>query len=298
MQPEFASNYLRCPSCDRDRTLRLLAHESDQREVRKGTLWCSACAAEFPIERGVGHLLLDPPEHVVREAAGLDRFADCMRADGWDREKIRRLPNLDDGYWYVQAQSIKQLLAIVDFEPGQSLVDVGSNTCWASNHFAVRGLDVIALDISTAEMQGLYTSDYFIGDDTSYFERVLGSMYDMPIASAALDYVFCCEVLHHNDSATLHRTFKEAFRVLKPGGQMLIVNETLKTIRDPVGVHTEGVEQFEGYEHAFWALRYRAEATSAGFLTRIVEPSLPRVLQRTIKLATAAAPRTTVAGTF
>ena len=217
--------------------------------------------------------MLRPPEHIVREAAGLDRFADYMRADGWDRETIRRLPNLENGYWYVQSKSLEQLLAAVDFVPGQSLIDVGSNTCWASNQFAIRGLHVIALDISTAEMQGLYTSDYFIDDDTSYFERVVGSMYEMPIASSALDYVFCCEVLHHNDSTTLGRTFKEAFRVLKPGGKMLIVNETIKTVRDPIGVHTEGVEQFEGYEHAFWALRYRAEATRAGFFTRMVEPS-------------------------
>jgi SAM-dependent methyltransferase len=95
----------------------------------------------------------------------------------------------------------------------------------------------------------------------------------MPLASSSLDYVFCCEVLHHNDDASLRRTFKEAFRVLKPGGKLLVVNETIKTVRDPVGVHVEGVEQFEGYEHAFWASRYRWEATRAGFLTRVLEPS-------------------------
>jgi SAM-dependent methyltransferase len=195
-----------------------------------------------------------------------------MRASGWDREKIRRLPYLDDGYWYVQATTMNQLLATVHFQPGEWILDVGSNTCWAANHFAIRGLRAIALDISTAEMQGLYTSDYFIEEGTSYFERVLGSMYDMPLASGSLDYVFCCEVLHHNDESSLRRTFQEAFRVLKPGGKLLLVNETLKTLKDPVGVHTEGVEEFEGYEHAFWALRYRWEAIRAGFRTRLLEP--------------------------
>ena len=195
-----------------------------------------------------------------------------MREQGWDREKIRRLPNIDDGYWYVQGTSIHQLRTTVPFQPGQSLLDVGSNTCWASNYFAQLGLQVIALDIATAELQGLYTSDYFIEDGTSYFERVLGSMADMPLASNSLDYVYCCEVLHHNDTASLRRTFAEIFRVLKPGGKLLVVNETLKTRHDPVGVHTEGVEQFEGYEHAHWALRYRGEATRAGFSTRLLEP--------------------------
>jgi hypothetical protein len=51
-----------------------------------------------------------------------------------------------------------------------------------------------------------------------------------------------------------------------------MVNETLKTLRDPSGVHTEGVEQYEGYEHAHWALRYRWEATRAGFFTEVAEP--------------------------
>jgi SAM-dependent methyltransferase len=253
--------------------MRLLAVQSDPREVREGTLRCTACGKEFPVHRGVGHLLVDPPEHVAREAAGLQRFADHMRADGWDRERVRQLPDIQDGYWYVQGASIRQLLTTVSFQPGQTLLDVGSNTCWASNYFAVRGLRVVALDISTPELQGLYTSDYFIEDGTSYFERVLASMYDMPIASESLDYVYCCEVLHHNDSDSLRRTFQEAFRVLKPGGKMLVVNETLKTKRDPIGVHAEAVAQFEGYEHAHWAYQYRAAAIRAGFRTRLLEPS-------------------------
>jgi SAM-dependent methyltransferase/uncharacterized protein YbaR (Trm112 family) len=273
MLTSFAPQFLRCPACRRDQTVRLQASKSDEREVREGTLTCSACGASFPLERGVGHLMPDPPKHVSREAAGLGRFADYMRADGWDRETIRSLPDHDDGYWYVQGASIRQLLATIPFRPGDWLLDIGSNTCWASNYFARHDLRVIALDISLWEMQGLYTSDYFIDDGTSYFERVLGSMNDMPIASGTLDYVFACEVLHHNDTDGLRRTFEEAYRVLKPGGRMLIVNETLKTIHDPVGVHTEAVEQFEGYEHAHWATQYRWAAIRAGFSTRLLEPS-------------------------
>jgi SAM-dependent methyltransferase/uncharacterized protein YbaR (Trm112 family) len=273
VRAEFAPEHLRCPVCRRDRTLSLRADESDSREVREGVLTCAACGAQEPVHRGVAHLLVGAPDHVEREAAGLERFAELMRDQGWDRERVRQLPDIDDGYWYVQGASIKQLLATIPFAPGQSLLDVGSNTCWASNIFAMHGLRVTALDIATAEMQGLYTADYFIEDDTSYFERVLGSMYDMPIASKSLDYVYCCEVLHHNDNESLRRTFRECFRVLKPGGKLLVVNETLKTKRDTVGVHAEAVAQFEGYEHAHWALQYRGEAIRAGFSTRLIEPS-------------------------
>lgn len=272
MREAFAAEMLRCPVCRRERTLRLSADSADEREVREGTLVCAACNAHHRVHRGVGELLVDPPEHVAREAAGLEHFAELMRSDGWTPDKIRSLPYIDDGYWFVQAASIEWLLATIDFSPGEWLLDIGSNTCWASNMFARRGCNVVALDISLWEMQGLWSADYFIEPGLSYFERLLGSMNDMPIASGSLDYVYACEVLHHNDPAGLRRTFEEAFRVLRPGGRMLIINETLKTRRDPDGVHTEGVEQFEGYEHAHWALRYRWEASRAGFATRVTEP--------------------------
>jgi SAM-dependent methyltransferase len=272
MKPEFAA-HLRCPACGRDGTLRLAAEQSDEREIREGTLTCSVCGATQSVHRGVGELMVGAPDHVGREAAGLERFAEMMRNDGWTPERIRALPDIDDGYWYVQGKSIRQLWDTVDFAPREWLLDIGSNTCWASNFFASRGLNVIALDISLWEMQGLWTADYFIEDGTSYFERVLGSMNEMPIASDSLDYVYACEVLHHNDPRGLLRTFEEAYRVLKPGGQMLVVNETLKTWHDPVGVHIDAVAQFEGYEHAHWAFQYRAAAMRAGFATRLIEPS-------------------------
>jgi SAM-dependent methyltransferase len=235
-------------------------------------LHCEACATEFALHRGVPELLHNPPAHVIAEAAGLERFAEQMRLEGWDRELVRRLPDLEHGYWYVQSRSMHQLLTTVPFTAGESLLDVGSNTCWATNHFAERGLEAIAMDIATPELQGLYTSDWFIEDGSVFFERVLGSMEAIPLASSSVDYVYCCQVLHHNDLAGLRRTFAEFFRVLRPGGRVLIVNETLKTLRDPRGVHDEGVEQFEGYEHAHWAARYRWEATRAGFFTEVTEP--------------------------
>jgi SAM-dependent methyltransferase len=271
MKPGFAEA-LRCPACRREHALRLHSTAGDGREVREGTLRCRRCGTEFAVRRGVPELLYRPPAHVLAEAAGLERFAERMRATGWDRDFIRRLPLVDHGYWYVQARSMHQLLTTIPFQPGQSILDVGSNTCWAANHFAERGLRAVALDITTAELQGLYTADYFLEGGDVFFERVLGSMDAIPLASSSVDYVYCCEVLHHNDEDSLRRTMTEIFRVLRPGGRLLMVNETLKTLRDPHGVHVEDVAQFEGYEHAHWAWQYRWAATRAGFYTDVTEP--------------------------
>ena len=271
MKAKFVEQ-LRCPACRRDHSLELRAAASDEREVREGSLRCSACTTEFVVRRGVPELLRDPAPYIRKEVAGLERFAEQMRLEGWDREMVRKLPYLESGYWYVQARSMYQLLSTIPFWPRQTILDVGSNTCWAANHFAERGLRAIALDIATAELQGLYTAEYFIEDGGVFFERVLGSMDAIPLASSSVDYVYCCEVLHHNDPAGLRRTFAEAFRVLRPGGRLLMVNETLKTLRDPSGIHLHGVEQYEGNEHAHWAMRYRWEATRAGFFTEVTEP--------------------------
>jgi SAM-dependent methyltransferase len=252
--------------------LQLHAQANDAYEVREGSLYCRACSTEFAVHRGVPELLYNAPAHILAEAAGLERFAEEMRRDGWDREMVRMLPNLENGYWYVQSRSMHQLLTTIPFQPGQTILDIGSNTCWASNHFAERGLCSVALDIATVELQGLYTADWFIDDGHVFFERVLGSMDAIPLASGSVDYVYCCQVLHHNDRNSLRRTFEEIFRVLRPGGRLLMVNETLKTVRDPDGVHDEGVQEYEGYEHAHWAMRYRWEATRAGLLTEIAEP--------------------------
>jgi SAM-dependent methyltransferase/uncharacterized protein YbaR (Trm112 family) len=271
VKPEFAGQ-LRCPACKRQGTLELCVDASDEHEVREGFLRCRACTSEFAVRRGVPELLYEPPQHMLAEAAGLERFADHMSEAGWDRELVRRLPDIEHGYWYVQSRSMHQLLTTVPFIAGQSVLDVGSNTCWASNHFAERGLQAIAIDIATPELQGLYTADWFIDDGHVFFERVLGSMDAIPLASSSVDYVYCCQVLHHNDLAGLRRTFGEIFRVLRPGGRLLMVNETLKTLRDPHGVHDAGVEEYQGYEHAHWAARYRWEATRAGFFTEVTEP--------------------------
>lgn len=274
MRETFAGHFLRCPVCRTDRSLTLDAREANDVEVRTGLLRCGSCGHTFEVVRGVGELLVDPPEHVRREAEGLERFAAHMRESGWDRARILNLPDeSDDGYWFVQAATFDQLIDLIGPAAGQSVLDVGSNTCWATNRFARAGLQAIALDIATAEMQGLYTADWFI-EEGSYFERVLGTMNDMPIASASLDYVYCCEVLHHNDLRGLWRTFREAYRVLKPGGKLLVANETLKTLRDPHGLHVESVVQYGGYEHAHWALHYQLGARAAGFqIERLVEPA-------------------------
>lgn len=263
---------LRCTACGTDGALELAAADEDEREVRGGTLTCGRCGFDYAVEAGIPHLMPDPPEHVTREAAGLQRFADHMQASGWDRERVLNLPNEPSGYWYMQNASFQQLARTVPMEPGARVLDVGSNTCWASNLLARRGQQVVALDIALAEMQGLRTGDWWMEEGCPFFERVLGSMFDLPFAAGSFDYVFCCEVLHHNGPDTLARTFGEIHRVLRPGGRLLVINEPLRTVRDLQRHHAEEVAEFEGNENIYFAPTYLRAARRAGFAIELQDP--------------------------
>lgn len=264
---------LRCPRCKAEQTFELEVISRDAREIREGELTCRSCRQQYVINRGIVDLLYDPPDFVKREAGGLARFAERMRRDGWNKERILSLPYLDDGYWFVQAVSMNQILERIQFRHGERLLDVGANTCWASNIFAKRGLDVVALDITDVEMQGLITAEYFLESNTVYFERVLGTMFDPPLASDKLDYVFCCEVLHHNDSITLRRTFNEFYRVLKPRGRLIVINETMKFPLNLKPSFANHVREYLGYEHVFYFHEYYLAAKKAGFKVSVMEPA-------------------------
>jgi SAM-dependent methyltransferase len=192
-----------------------------------------------------------------------------MRADGWDRERILALPDVDLPYWHGQRAAMDALRERVRFTPGERLLDIGANTCWASNIFAASGLDVVALDIATGELQGLRTADYFLDRGEVFFERLLSVMFDPALAAESMDYVFCCEVLHHNDPDHLRRTFRELYRLLRPGGRLFVVNEPLRFALKLKRDHGREVAQFEGNEHVYFLHQYYLAARRAGFAVAI-----------------------------
>lgn len=257
---------LRCPRCRAERPFSLHTDESSEAEVRSGSLTCGACGAVYAVAGGIVDLLADAPEYVRAEAAGLERFAEVMRRDGWDRARVLRLPDEDLPYWRGQRAAIDHVLRHPALRPGGTIVDVGSNTCWASNLLARAGLQVVALDIARTQMQGLETADWWFEDGGVYFERLLSMMNDNALASESMDHAFCCEVLHHNDVPNLRATFAELHRVLRPGGTLFVVNEPMRFLLNRKRDHGEEVAEFEGNEHVYHLHEYVLAARSAGFV--------------------------------
>jgi SAM-dependent methyltransferase/uncharacterized protein YbaR (Trm112 family) len=264
MRTDFADR-LRCPRCRTPHPFELRVDAEDAQEVRAGALTCSNCGLVATIADGIVELMHDPPDFVVREADGLGRFAQFMRDDGWTKDTVLELPNRHDGYWWAQSVMMSQVLETETFERGETILDLGSNTCWASTELAKAGLAPTALDISLHEMQGLRTADWQFEAKDVFFERVLAMMFDMPFADGSFDNVWACEVLHHNHRANLVKTFEECFRVLRPGGRLIVVNEPLRTVNTPKLRPGHEVKDFEGHEHAYMRFSYTTLAKRAGF---------------------------------
>ena len=122
---------------------------------------------------------------------------------------------------YVPGKSWKSVAeALLKLMPPMVIADLGAGEGAFSLLLAQRARQVIAVDTSAkmvevgrqqAKCQGVKNLEYRLGD-----------MEEVPIKDASVDLVFFSQSLHH----ALHpdRAIGEAWRILKPGGRMAILD--------------------------------------------------------------------------
>ena len=202
--PDWACELLRCPVC--------------QGEIAfDGPLRCSGCGRSAATLSSVLDFLADPHPAVAREAAAVAAL---------DREEIElpRSPAAEDpltaAHRHVES-TLREIDVLLDAAPliaNTVLVELGADACQATPRFLAAGARVFAVDIS-------HHLETPVDDPEARLVRLRADMNRLPLRDGAADVVWATAAAHH--SWDLARTLREAARVLRSGGRLVLCCEPM-----------------------------------------------------------------------
>ncbi len=122
---------------------------------------------------------------------------------------------------YVPGKSWKSLAeALLRLMPPMVIADLGAGDGSFSLLLAQQAKKVIAVDSSAKMIE--FAREQAARHEVKNVDYRIGDMEEIPIDDSAVDLVFFLQSLHH----ALHpdRTIREAWRILRPGGQIAILD--------------------------------------------------------------------------
>lgn len=142
----------------------------------------------------------------------------------------------------------------------KKVLDVGAGTGRLATELARRNAEVTALDISPKMLEVLRHKDRRI-------KTVVGSAETLPFADETFDWVVAAFLIVHLDQPKYF--FEEAYRVLKPGGRLLVTNINQK---EPPEVKTKsGPIKITSYYHRSEKIRHLLAELAFGVEEKIIE---------------------------
>jgi ubiquinone/menaquinone biosynthesis C-methylase UbiE/biotin operon repressor len=174
------------------------------------------------------------------------------------------------GRQYVPGRSWKGVAeALLRLMPPLVIADLGAGEGTISQLMAQRAKKVIAIDNSEkmVEFGARLAREHGIAN----MEYRLGDLEDVPIRSASVDLAFLSQALHH--ARHPQRAVEEAHRILKPGGQIAVLDLNRHHFEEAREIYADVWLGFTELELA----RYLKEAGFRNVETAVVykEPEAP-----------------------
>ena len=251
--PEFV-----CPLC-----------KSSLVAIHDALLRCTTDGLEYRKENSIWHFI--PAVRLARYERFIDEYDMIRKAEGRgsnDADYYVSLPFQDtskqfEKQWAIRAKSfqslVKQFIIPMEAERDEPLriLDLGAGNSWLANRLALRANHVTAIDLLLNSYDGLGARVYYETEFTS----VQAEFDYLPFRENSFDLSIYNSSLHY--STSYQTTLKEAVRVLKPEGQIVIIDSPLYK-NEQSGIQM--LSEREVYFLATFGIKSNA-MQSKGFLT-------------------------------
>ncbi len=226
---------------------------------------CVACAEIYARVEGIDCFL--PASRVAYFEQFLNDYTTVRLAEGRasdDPEYFQNLPSTAPGapmewQWNMRRRSWQTVRRRIFRSPSTPLVvvDVGAGVGWLSNRLTELGHEMLAVDLTVDPHDGLGAARHF----ERAFSCSQAEMDSLPFADSTADIVIYNASLHY--SCDYSATFAEALRVLKPSGQIVVMDS-------PMYKQSSAGEAMITERHADFEQRFGSRSDSVpsvGYLT-------------------------------